>query len=143
MTDQEFSKIQNAFELQVIAEGIRRGVLGKKAYVPVRGGKLFQKMSKVLGAVIPDGQSFAVDYYGYLKKSQGLKEDEQEWMKEHPAVCISATEALVVHFASIKLETVATIDPESVASFHSLKQETLVRRGFKDNGNPQADQVES
>lgn len=118
-----------AFENEVILSCVSKGLLVKKSFVSVRNGKLFSSMSPLFGYEIKSALEFAVDYYGYVKKSTGLLITIMDLMSE-PGVQVSAVSTCVIHFASIKIELIMDVAPSMVQVFPVLKREILIKRGF-------------
>ena len=56
----------------------------------------------MVGGMIKSSEPFALDYYGYLKKSTGFFDLVSEIKKEFDVGQIKSLEVMVVHFASLK-----------------------------------------
>lgn len=126
-----FAEYQTRFEKEVIERGVMEGVLGKSLFVSTRDGKLHRILGPVLGDVVESGEEFAIDYYGYVKKSSALLQWVSDRRKDNPGVQISAVRSKVVYFSSLKIEYVAETSPELVAGFPFFKKQLLAYRGFK------------
>jgi len=127
-----FAEYMGRFEVQVIAKGIDVGCLGKKEIISVRDGKLAASpFARKMGRLVPHSAPFAVDYYGYVKKSNGLLAYIGETQREFSGAQIKGIPAAVVHFAAIRVEKIAKLAPELVADFPRFKKEILDARGFQ------------
>ena len=126
-----FRSYLRKFEHDVIAAGVEKGLLGKDKLVPLRNGKLARsKFGKLIGVRIDSEIVFAVDYYGHMKKSRGLVNTANDTSAEKEGQ-VRLLEAPVVHFASIKIEDIASLDVNMIALFPTFKQKMLIERGFK------------
>jgi hypothetical protein len=127
MNESDFKKYLNAFESQVICQGVVYGVLGQKELVATRNGKLSRTaFGRLIGNELNFDHPLAIDYYGFLKKSIGFKE-----MVRESEAQLRMIECVVVHFAAVKIEEIVEISPNLVAEFPVFKQQMLKRRGFK------------
>lgn len=128
-----FSKYLNKFESDVICVGVKQGIIGKELQVNVREGKLAcTKFAKVLGSRVNSNEPFVIDYYGYLKRSNGfinLLVEEKEAIRNRQ---IKSIKARVVFFASLKIEEIAEITSSQYlkGGFPEFKNTVLHWRGF-------------
>jgi len=74
--------------------------------------------------------AFVVDYYGLMKKSAGFSVQLEEAQRFFRGKQIKSLQALVVHFAAIRLEVIAELAPTLVIDFPVFKQTVLTVRGF-------------
>jgi len=121
----DFKTTLEEFEHEVVCRGISVGRFTKKCNVPTKHCKLSKtSFSTDMGKFVNTDEVLTVDYYGYLKKSKGFKEEFPE-----KGIVWSS----VVHFAAIRIEDVASITTNAniIAAFPKLKNEILIRRGFK------------
>ena len=88
-----------------------------------------------IGWLIDTDLILTIDYYGHLKKSRGFY-DYYACKNLIEKQQIKLIESAVVFFASIRIEDVAAVTKEVsiVASFPFLKNEILIRRGFRKRG---------
>jgi ABC-type Fe3+-hydroxamate transport system substrate-binding protein len=130
----DFNHYRDEFEKRVIARGVDERCLGKDEAVSLREGRLaVSPFAQKIGKIIPHDARFAVDYYGYKKKSKGffrytsdVQSDVKKLGHQVKGVIIP-----VVHFASIRVEKIAKLAPDLVADFPGFKKEILDARGFK------------
>jgi len=119
------------FRSEVFAAGVKKECLGKVERISVREGKLFNSRFGVLmGRVIESPEVFAVDYYGYVKKTRGFYR-MVESISGSTKGQVKCVEVPVIHFAALRVEKIAKLAPDLVAEFPSLKKEILDARGFK------------
>lgn len=120
------------FEREVARGIILNNTDPKMELIPIRPGKLARtKFALFIGNIFPDELIFAIDYYGFFKKSTGFEDYVLELRGKYPGEQIKAISASVVHFAAIKIETVAECAPTLLADFIEFKQVLLKLRGFK------------
>ena len=128
-----FSKYLNKFASDVICVGVKQGIIGKELQVNVREGRLAcTKFAKVLGLRVNSNEPFVIDYYGYLKRSNGFTKlllEEKEAIKNRQ---IKSIKTRVVFFASLKIEQIAEITTSQYlkGGFSEFKNEVLHWRGF-------------
>ena len=128
-----FRKLVLDFEKDIIIGGIAKKVFSRRVNVPVKRGKLsYQKFGRILGDVIDTRLVIAIDYYGHIKKSLGFLEKIKSFGNPPPIEINS----YLVHFASVKMEDVATMtnDVRIMINFPRLKSEILILRGFRERG---------
>lgn len=127
----DFSEYQKWFEASV-SKAVGDGLVGKLEAVPVLAGKLSRtKFGRSIGSRFITQQVMAIDYYGLLKKSDGFflfVEDLRSKLKGRQLKIVTV---MVVHFASLKLEVMAKIEPQLLSGFSDYKNAILVSRGFK------------
>jgi len=131
---EQFEVFMKEFETTVLAAAVSAGVMGRREQLPVRPGKLFRTAFGVkLGSSFESSVSFAVDYYGHLKKSTALLQ-EVAWLREQlRGQQVKSVEGVVVHFASVRMEDVAKYNATLVGGFPTFKKAVLDARGFKNN----------
>lgn len=130
---QDFNQYLKRFEHDIVGAGITEKLFGRIDRVSVRRGKLaVTPFARKMGGIIETTEVFAIDYYGYIKKSGGLicliEQTRQEVVGQ-----VKSIEALVVHLPSIRIEWVAKLDSSLVADFPKFKKEILDARGFRHN----------
>lgn len=127
----DFATYQKQLEIDVIEKGVARGDLGRPLFVSTRNGKLYRSMGALFGYVVYSDRAFAIDYYGYVKKSTALVQDMTERARTNPGVQISSVRTKVVYFSALKIEYIAELAPELVAGFPFFKKLALSYRGFR------------
>lgn len=126
-----FARYIANLEERVILEGAKQGCLGKVEKVPVRNGKLSRSdFGKLVGVRLQKEEVYVVDYYGLMKKSDGFWNLVSRTREQYSGKQVKSVDALVVHFASIRIEKVAALAPDLVAGFPSFKKAVLDARGF-------------
>lgn len=129
-----FAEYLEKFERDVVIRGVSNELIGKVELVPVRMGKLSKtRFGQLIGPVCDSYQRFAIDYYGFLKQSVGFQEEVASKTDKLGSRQLKKMEAVVVHFAAIRIEDVAKIgENESItAGFPRFKETVLRERGFK------------
>lgn len=130
LSREEFKRYLPLFEEVIVARGIAKGILGKDRLVPVRSGRLWGvKFGRSIGEKIESELSFAVDYYGYIKKSTGFFAE----VAELQGVQVKMMGTKLVYFASIRIEDIARLSSSLVQDFPDFKEFILSLRGFKKN----------
>ena len=130
----DFKKFLSVFEQVVILSGTGKGVLGRSELVPIRSGKLAKThFGREMGEILLSKEIAVIDYYGHLKRSIGFMEKAAQVRSDLPGRQVRMVESSIVHFASIKIEVVAslTTDILLVAKFPEFKNYILALRGFK------------
>jgi len=118
------------FENKVIVASIGNNEIFKKRQVPAKKGRLFKsEFADFVGYTLEHKDIFAIDYYGFFKKSSGFIDK----MTSFKDVEIKSMNVPVAHFASIKVELLSDIAPELVVNFSAFKRHLLDIRGFKHN----------
>jgi len=131
----DFYEYLEFFESQLVANGVKCGEIGKEELVSVRSGRLAaQNFGIRLGQRINTETPFAIDYYGYLKKSDGFYSLVQSLAKAHSGSQIKSVVVPVVHFAALKIEHIMSLSADLVTDFYLFKQRVLQLRGFKTGG---------
>ncbi len=121
----DFDAYLRAFEERVVLRGL--SVLGRTELVPMRNGRLVRTLfGRHVGVLFSYPDPVAIDYYGLYKKSSAVMEE----MKALRGRQVRMIEAVVVHFASIRIEQVALVEPGLVAGFPAFKERLLRLRGF-------------
>jgi hypothetical protein len=121
------------FETKFIPEGITKGVFNKHRLVSVRNGKLSRTpFGQFLGNCVHSDLPFALDYYGHIKKSNGLLSVINFKLNAMPGRQIKKVESTIVHFASITIEDLSKVTSNSfiIAKFYEFKQTLLKKRGY-------------
>ena len=129
----QFLRYLTIFETEFIPKGIKSGVLGKSWLVSVRPGKLSKTAyGQLIGDCINSEISFAIDYYGHIKKSKGLIHVINEKSLAIKGRQLKKVQSTMVHFASIKIEDIAEItkDPFIITKFSEFKKVLLMNRGY-------------
>mgnify|MGYP001371855672 FL=1 len=128
----EFYEYLNLFELLIVENGVKCKEIGQEELVSVRNGKLAtQNFGLRLGSNIASPVPFAIDYYGYMKKTDGFYSLVQALATDHPEGQVKSVVIPVVHFAALKIEHVMKLSADLVADFYIFKQKLLQLRGFK------------
>jgi len=132
MGDRRLLEYMQEFEATVLASAIVIGTAGRRETLPVRPGKLSRtQFGNVVGDRFYSDVSFAVDYYGLLKRSTALLR-EIDWLREQlSGKQIKTVECMVVHFASVRIEHVARYNLKLTAEFPLFKSALLLLRGFR------------
>lgn len=131
----DFRSYIELFEQEVVVTGIESGMLGKEESVPVRSGKLaITSFAKKIGPTVNSSIPFAVDYYGFFKKSKGFRKFLQLIAKNLLGKQVKEVQIPLVHFAAIQIEDVVELaeSPDIVTDFVNFKKELLTLRGFTD-----------
>lgn len=128
----DFREYCRKFEKMIVEVGVKADLLGKKNLISVKRSRLRNtSFGMMMGNLVDSDIPFAIDYYGYVKVSKGLKkliEEEQKKLK-HPRQ-LRVMETTLVHFASIKIEDVSQIGIELAAGFSLFKRSLIKQRGF-------------
>lgn len=128
-----FNGYRDDFEIAIIEKGIEVGVFDTRGHVSVNRSKMaYTAFAKRLGAAIKTYKIFAVDYYGYIKKSTGFIDSLHMQIGILRGKQIKSMRVPLVHFASIKMEDVAKINSNMLKEFPKFKQTILTLRGFKE-----------
>lgn len=126
--DLDLDQYLEDFEKKVIVASIGNDGIFKKRQVPAKKGRLFKsEFADFVGYTIDHQDVFAIDYYGFFKKSTGFIEK----MTSFKDIEIKSMNVPVAHFASIKVELLSDIAPELVVDFSAFKRHLLDIRGFK------------
>jgi hypothetical protein len=136
MNIKEIGSYSELLEKRVIERGIADGIFSKEELVSARPGRLAKtRFGRSLGQKCSSDLEFVVDYYGYLKKSDGLLKSISKLQSEMIGKQVKMVSTIVVHFASLKIEEVARISqsPRVVAGFPLFKNELLEMKGFIKN----------
>jgi hypothetical protein len=134
MSNFNFKKYLQQFELEVITSGVSRETIGKTMLVNVREGRFaYTKFARLLGERVASMTPFVVDYYGYLKRSEGfinLIRSKEEAIRNRQIKSIQTT---IVFFAGLKIEEIAeTTNNQYLKSrFTEFKKTILYWRGFE------------
>lgn len=128
-----FLKYLNKFELEVICSGVKQNIIGKDLQVNTREGRLAcTKYARFLGLRVNSDVPFVIDYYGYLKRSNGfinlLREEKEAIINRQ----IKSIKTRVVFFAALKIEEIAEITSSQYlkGGFSEFKDHILYWRGF-------------
>jgi len=126
----KFSEYLAKFEKQVVEKGVAEGLFSKIEYAPVRPGRLHKtQFGNKIGSSFVAAVPVVIDYYGLWKKSTGFLKLASEMSAENKGQ-IKSLPVVVVHFASIRIETVAKLSPDLIAEFPKFKNDILTARGF-------------
>lgn len=132
MTSIHFNRYLARFE-KVISGGVELGVIGRDMPISVREGKLYySRFAKFIGINIDDPYPFAIDYYGYFKKSVGLRLYLREIQEDVLGKQLKTINTTIVIFNSIRIEDikVLTNDQYILWGFIEFKDTILNRRGL-------------
>ena len=126
-----FQEYLELFEQCVILRGLEQGRFDRTTTVSSKDGKLNgSRFGQLMGTAIQTDQILLLDYYGYLKKSEGLCELIRSVRKEQPGKQFKVPDVPVVVFASIRPELVISLAPDLVEQFPHFKKFILDNRGF-------------
>lgn len=127
----KFKEYRDKFELEIIEKGIDLGIFTKEKQVSIVKPRLAcTAFAKKMGLVSNSYKLFAIDYYGYLKKSKGFIESFHKNRSLMKKKQLKSAGAVVIHFAAIKMEDVAKINSDMLKDFPRFKQIILQHRGF-------------
>jgi len=129
MEKTHFRKLVDDFEKNIIVGGVLDKRFTKKADVSTKRNKLLSHdFGKIIGDVVDTKLVLAIDYYGYIKKSEGFL-NKLNSMNPKP----KGMRSYLIYFASIKMEDVVarTNDVRVMLDFPRLKNEILILRGFR------------
>lgn len=106
----DFQEYLNTFETKVIVPGFYKGYWIQEQLVSVRPGKLSIKaFGKKLSGRIQTDELIVVDYYGFQRKSVGFFNRIDSLQRHFVEKQIKTIKSPIVHFGSIKIETLAKI----------------------------------
>ena len=124
----KFRAYQKKFEGAVMGE---LHALAVMKMIPVRPGRLVKtRFGALIGRIFSHDKLLVIDYYGFLKKSSALVERIESERAELAGRQVRMLKALVVHFASVRMEDVARLAPQLVSDFPDFKKTILRARGF-------------
>lgn len=132
MTRAELKEAIQEFEEHVVIRGVSKGVFKRVTDIPIRDGKLARtRFGLAVGTPIDTDFNLVIDYYGYFKKSRGFIASADREQDADEAIKFLQTK--IVFFQAIKVEDIVKIseDPGLIVKFTKIKDELLVRRGFK------------
>jgi len=130
----DFKNFMKKFEKEVLLQGIASGHFRKEEEISIRPGKLsMSKFGRVMGQIIDSDEIFVIDYYGLQKKSRGFFDRCESIQRHTKNGQVKKIRAPVVHFGSIKIETLASItkDVEFLGNFLIFKNEIISIRWGK------------
>lgn len=130
-----FIEYRDKFEIDIVLKGLQLGVFSGKKQVPVSRSRMaYTSFAKKLGLFVVSSSIFAIDYYGYLKKSSGFIDAfcNQKILRGKQ---LKSAYVDVVHFASIKMEDISYLDSNMLKDFPEFKKVILTARGFNKNNN--------
>jgi hypothetical protein len=132
LEEDNFQSYMSELETTVLAVAVDGGLIGKRETLPLRPGKLSRsQFGRKVGLTFESAVSFAVDYYGMLKKSSALI-SEVEWVrKQLDGKQVKTIEGIIIHFASLRIEHIARLNPSLTSMFPVFKKNLLESRGFK------------
>lgn len=126
-----FAEYLRRFELSVCESGATKGLIGRDESVSVSACRLEKhKFGHLMGRRIESDVPFAVNYYGYIKKSEGFFVYLKAVRNSAPRIQIKSLTVPVINFASIKLEKMAKLAPKLLVDFAVFKKAILDARGF-------------
>ena len=132
MNSINFNKYLERFE-NVIGKGVELRLIGREMPISLREGKLYySRFANFMGRTIGDRTEFAIDYYGYFKKSSGLKDYIKYTQEEIINNQIKTINTTVVIFNSIRLEDIKALtnDQYLLWGFIEFKEIILNKRGL-------------
>jgi hypothetical protein len=130
--EDHFNRYMQDLEVSILEVGARKQLIGHIEYRSVHPGRLHKtKFGDKMGIYIDSPFSFSVDYYGHLKKSRGLLKEINKIRRQCYGKQVKAMTFWVIHFASLRIETVALLNHQLVSGFPLFKRELLDLRGFK------------
>ena len=122
-----FSEYRDAFEKEIVIAGYEAEILGKMETVTTRQNRLITTpFGHLMGSELDYGRLLILDYYGLLKASRAWYAESEKHRTDGQRFIT----APVIHFPSIKLETLAKLAPHLIVEFHDFKQAVLEARGF-------------
>ena len=125
----EFKFIMRQIERKIVSPLVDSGV--KTRSVSTRPGKLYTTdFGRSLGLLINSEDVFAVDYYGFYRKTIGFVLKSRRIADKEKQNHVTM-EVPVVSFASIRVEDVLAHAPDLITIFPQFKFELLRLRGFK------------
>lgn len=128
----DFAEYLARFEKEVCETGSRTGLVGRVENVSITACRLEKtKFGDHLGKRIESDVPFAINYYGYIKKSHGFFVFVDGLGKCVKGQQIKSIQVPVVNFASIKLEKMCKLAPALLVGFANFKKEILDTRGFQ------------
>ena len=117
----------------MVCKGVEQEVLGRVMPMNIREGKLtYTSFGKFMGGCVDHKVPFAIDYYGYCKKSYGLVRYLQEVQEELVNSQIKTIDAILVIFNSIRVEDIQVLSEDEYLlwGFTEFKNTILDRRGL-------------
>lgn len=123
------------FEKDVVEIGFEKGIfdVGRGEAVPLRAGKLSKEpLGKFVGDILYSDKVLAINYYGLYKLSRGIYQAVESVKVMFPDV--RSIKSPVVHFNSLKTESVITLAPHLAPEFEEFKKYIVeLRWGAKTN----------
>ena len=135
MANINFNRYLARFE-STIGEAFVLKELGREMPISVREGKLYySRFANFIGRTIDSETSFAIDYYGFFKKSVGFRKYLAEVQEDNRGEQLKLINTTVVIFNSIKLEELKELasDQYLLWGFVDFKETILSRRGLGNN----------
>ena len=132
MSKIHFTRYLARFE-SMVGKGVESGVLGQVMPINVNVGKLHcTRYARFMGNCIEYEIPFAIDYYGYYKKSYGFMHYLREVQEELVGKQIKTLDAILVIFNSIRVEDIQAISEDEYLlwGFTEFKQTILDHRGL-------------
>lgn len=127
----DFSGYRDRFERDIIERGLELGVFNTRGPVSVHRSRMaYTALAKKLGPSIKTYKIFAIDYYGYIKKSVGFIDSLHVQIGVLSGKQIKSIRVPIIHFASIKMEDIAEINQDMLKEFPKFKKTILKLRGF-------------
>ena len=127
-----FTRYLARFE-SMVGKGVEQGLLGRVMPVNVHEGKLhYTRYARFMGNCVEHEIPFAIDYYGYYKKSYGFIRYLQEVQEELVGKQIKTLDAILVIFNSIRVEDIQALSEDEYLlwGFTEFKNIILDRRGL-------------
>lgn len=127
----DFSGYRDRFEIAIVERGLEAGVFNTRGPVSINRSRMaYTALAKNLGPQIKTSKIFAIDYYGYVKKTNGFIDSLHIQMGLLRGKQIKSMRVPIVHFASIKMEDIAEINQNMLKEFPRFKKTILTLRGF-------------
>lgn len=127
-----FEEYRDLFEQDVILRGLNQGRFTRTVEISSRDGKLNgSPFGQFMGKAVKTDQLLVLDYYGYLKRSDGLCTLIQDVREQRPKTQFKLPDIPIIVFAGIRPELVISLAPELVGQFPHFKKCVLDNRGFK------------
>lgn len=123
----ELSEFLNELERRVLTHPSL--VLGAKKPLSTRPDRLYKtEFARIVGKTLETSSTMAVDYYGFMKLSPSLQSLAASSLAREERLI----QALVVHFAKLRPDTIRGLAPDLAPHFLKIKRQLLRARGFKD-----------
>jgi hypothetical protein len=121
----EFQEYLAKFEHYVIKQAISQGLLGTKAWMPIRDGRLTRTpLADLVGTRFTSKVPAVLEYYGLHKRSTGFMEKAGRLLEFGK----KGFECIVVNLSSVKDSLIADLAPELLPRFPAFKQAIIAVR---------------